>query len=136
MNEFTDWIGVWTGGDRLTSHRVEFDTVQDGSALRMHAEAVDAGARKLRHGMRAVLAAGPHGGLRAAAYSTLHDTLLLDRMPDDEGVLALAGIAESGASVFVTVMQESEGVLLYTSYSRPAQGPESPRITARLTRLR
>lgn len=145
LASFVRWSGVWSGkgkseGGAATAVRVEFEPVHEGAALRLHLEVCDPTITKLQHGLRAILAPGKAGGLRAPAFSTVHGGLLLDVTPDDEGVLALTGVAGADKRAFFTFVEDSPDEMALTVFWRERRqkvsDPGLPRMFARLRRLK
>lgn len=142
LQSYMRWEGVWTGrGESQLGQpvlvRCEFNEELRGAALGMHFEAYDESLTTLYHGVRAYL--GPAGDQKLActAYSTIHGPLLLERTPDDDGVMALSGLTLAGNQISVTFVEEVDGSLLFTAFWRPPSMPlhESlPRMHCRLTR--
>lgn len=145
LANYTHWTGVWSGKGKTESGagtvvRVEFEAVHDGAALRLHLEVCDPSITKLQHGLRAILAPTSAGGLRAPAYSTVHEGLLLDLTPDDEGVMALTGVAGPDKRVFYTFVEDAPDEMSLTLFWRERRqkvsDPGLPRMFARLHRLK
>lgn len=142
LSRYLRWEGVWTGlgntqAGQAALVRVEFTEALQGEALGMLFEAYGDGLQVLYHGVRAYLGVAGPGMLRCAAHSTIHGPLMLDLTPDDEGVLALAGLSQAGNHISVTFMEEEEGTLMFTAFWRPQNQPSSddmPRMHCRLKR--
>lgn len=141
--EYMGWIGVWTGiGDtqagQQTLIRTSFALAMDGTGIEMDFEAWDTGASVMYHGVRSVLAPAPSGVLRALAFSTIHGPLILELMPDDEGVMALSGDSQAGNRISVTFVEENPEQLLFTAFWRrpdqPFASDDTPRMTCELRR--
>ncbi len=136
------WEGVWTGrgesqAGQVVIVRCEFSEALRGEALGMHFEAFDESLGTLYHGVHAYLAPARQGDLRCTAHSTIHGPLILDRTPDDDGVLALSGLSVAGNQISVTFVEEHDGSLLFTAFSRPPSVPlheNLPRMHCRLIR--
>ena len=143
--DYQRWVGTWTGeggtqAGQKTLIRQTFSLALDGTGLEMHFEAFDTSLSVMFHGVRSMLAPAPSGVLRALAYSTIHGPLLLELMPDDEGVMALSGDYQSGSQISVTFVEEAPDTLLFTAFWRgpgePVAGDDTPRMTCRLQRCR
>jgi hypothetical protein len=143
VSDYMHWIGTWAGvGEtqvgQKTLIRQTFKLAMDGTGIEMHFEAFDPALSVMYHGVRSVLASAPSGVLRALAYSTIHGPLLLELMPDDEGVMALSGDSQDGNRISVTFVEESADELLFTAFWRgvdePVAGKDAPRMTCRLER--
>lgn len=142
LQTYLRWEGVWTGrGESQAGQqvlvRVEFKEELCGAALGMHFEAFDETLSILYHGVRAYL--GPAGPkkLSCIAHTTIHGPLLMERTPDDDGVLALSGQSRAGNQISVTFVEEVDGSLLLTAFWRPphtALHENLPRMHCRLTR--
>ncbi|MBK9974289.1 MAG: hypothetical protein IPP14_05910 [Planctomycetes bacterium] len=144
ITPFLAWLGTWGGsGEAQDSQAVRirctFETVVADTALRMAFEATDLTGQTLYHGVVACLGPTPTGQLRAVALSTIHGNLLLEQTPDDEGVMALAGIAGNGNHIMVTFVPEGPDRLLFSAMWRPPEAaPDDPRLgrmTANLGKL-
>lgn len=145
VDEFRHWFGVWTGvgegqdGTPVLVRNEVFETM-DCTGVAFHFEAYDQDLKTLYHGFRAILCAAPNGVERAFAYSTLHGVMILERTPDDAGVLALSGESDAGNRISVTMVEENGDEMLFAAFARSADEPlkddDTPRATVKLKRAR
>jgi hypothetical protein len=142
FQEFSHWVGSWIGRGELRPGlpivvRIELFAAQQGCGLGIHFEALDEKLQEMIHGGRAILSAAPSGVQRAVTWSSVFGPMLMERTPDDEDVLALLGRSETGVEVSMTMVEEGEDEILFTSYSRPllSEDTPSPRMTVTLKRM-
>lgn len=145
VSDYLGWIGVWTGvGDtqagQQTLIRTSFALAMDGTGIEMDFEAWDTSASVMYHGVHSVLAPAPSGVLKALGFSTIHGPLILELLPDDEGVMALSGDSQAGNRISVTFVEENREQLLFSAGWRSPDDPlaseDSPRMTCNLKRAR
>lgn len=144
LARYWPWCGLWGGtgsaqDGRPVAIRMVVERQLLDSVLRMHFEATSPDGAVLYHGVVTSIGVTPSGQVRAATYSTIHGSMVLDQTPDDEGVLALAGESLRGNQINVTIVEESPGALMFAALWRPpgarADDPRLGRMASRLSRL-
>lgn len=144
LARYWDWCGLWGGtGSAQDGRPVAIRMVVQrrllDSTLGMHFEATSPDGAVLYHGVITAIGLTPTGQVRAATFSTIHGSMVLDQTPDDDGVLALAGRSLRGNQINVTIVEESANALTFAALWRPpgarADDPRLGRMTSKLQRL-
>lgn len=144
LARYWNWCGLWGGtGSAQDGRPVAIRMVVQrrllDSTLGMHFEATSPDGAVLYHGVITAIGPTPTGQVRAATFSTIHGSMVLDQTPDDEGVLALAGQSLRGNQINVTIAEENPQHLMFTALWRPpgamADDPRLGRMASPLTRL-
>jgi len=144
MARFIPWCGAWGGTGQAQDGRpvrihMTVDRALLGVALRMHFEATNPEGDTLYHGVVCCIGPGPTGLVRAATFSTIHGSMVLEQTPDDDGVLALAGENLRGNHINVTIIEDDLQHLTFAALWRPpgarTDDPRLGRMAAPLARL-
>ncbi|MCZ7607541.1 MAG: hypothetical protein M5U25_16035 [Planctomycetota bacterium] len=126
------WSGVWSGeieheSGALLNGRVSVPPILEGHAMVMHAEITDRDTGRLMRGLRMVFAQGPDGVVQTLTFSTQLGVFGLEQTQDDEDVIAMMGITETGVQINVTFREEAPVTILLTVFWRP-QGTSLPGV--------
>ncbi|MCB9936456.1 MAG: hypothetical protein H6840_12280 [Planctomycetes bacterium] len=118
------WYGLWTGTSEhestaTMSVRTNILPVMEGRGFAMQTEMFDPSTGTFLRGVRFALAVGPDGRVQTVGYSTEMGVFGLEETPDDEDVLALSGVTESGIQLNVTYREESPDTLMFSVFWRP-----------------
>ncbi|MCC6574782.1 MAG: hypothetical protein IT462_13465 [Planctomycetes bacterium] len=109
--------------------RAELQERLDGEVIEITIESSSSTAFTFLSGGIGLLAVRPDGTLRILAYATLYGAVNLDEIPDDPGVLAVAGVNDQGMHIAVTFVVEGETMYL-TTILRPTDGGDEIRSVA------
>lgn len=125
------WNGLWTGevepdSGALLNVRITFSTAMEGHGSVFHVEVIDPASGGLVRGLRMLFAEGPDRVVQTVAFSTQLGLFGLEQTADDEDVLALAGVTESGVQLNVAFREEEPDTLMFTVIWRP-HGTSLPR---------
>lgn len=94
--------------------RAEFSERLDGEVIEILVEGTNSTAFSFLSGGIGLLGVLPSGGLRILAYSTLYGMVSLNEVPDDPGVLAVAGVNDENMHISVAFVSEGEKMYLTT----------------------
>jgi len=114
------WVGEWAGrGETLNGvpvlTRMIVKPRMADQILDIEVQSLHADTGMLVHGVVALLAMNPDGQRRMVVTSTIHGSMLMEMTPEDPGAGASEGLSVTGNRVVVSLVEESDGLML-TSY--------------------
>jgi hypothetical protein len=144
--EYFNWSGLWIGQVEppdvpLEDHskrpkpepiRLEVARAIEGTALCLDFEFYAPGRKALWQVARIMVISDGLGGARAVCYASGRGPMLLQMLPDDEGVLALSGESIEGGRISLTLFEEAPDMLvLSTSYVDTASADNMSEVDTR-----
>jgi hypothetical protein len=127
--QYFHWNGLWVGhveppdpplegqGKRAKSEPIRLMVAPaiEQTALCLDFEFYAPGRKELGQVARIMVISDGLGGARAVCYASGRGPLLLQMLPDEEGVLALSGESMEGARISVTLFEEAPDALVLSS---------------------
>lgn len=140
LRPYKDWQGEWIGvGESDNGAEVKvrlwLERKLHGELLRLRLEIALPGALSPGVAALGVLGAGPDKRLRLGLWSSISGNFVLDQLPDDPDVLAMAGRTPRGSDLTLSLLADS-GRLQINWLWRKQGETEGTRLSASLARLR
>ncbi|MBX3475836.1 MAG: hypothetical protein KF754_15810 [Planctomycetes bacterium] len=139
LQAYAAWCGEWIGtGESENGAQVKvrlwLDSAMHGEILRMRLEVNLPGALSPGIAALGMIGVDPESRLRMGLWSSLSGNFVLDQLPDDADVLALAGRTPRGSDLTLSLLAVDERLQINWLW-RKAGETEGTRLSASLARL-